>query len=106
MGGVIAALGNIIAIWLSEGPMDSGFGYFLTAELVITGAMIGYLSLPCSVSGCAVFYCKGDLLTIAEPSAVIVNGLTGGIQPTAFSRVRCVMIRVLFSFSRSLLVIS
>jgi len=50
MGGVIAAVANVIAIWLSEGPMDSGFGYFLTAELVIITAMAGYLSLPCSVS--------------------------------------------------------
>lgn len=48
MGGLIAALANIIAIWLSEGPMDSGFGYFLTAELVVISAMVGYLSLPCS----------------------------------------------------------
>ncbi|KAK2146729.1 hypothetical protein LSH36_587g01005 [Paralvinella palmiformis] len=48
MGGVIAAVANVIAIWLSEGPMDSGFGYFLTAELVIITAMAGYLSLPCS----------------------------------------------------------
>lgn len=50
MGGVIAATANIIAIWLSEGPMDSGFGYFLTAELVIISATVGYLSLPYSVS--------------------------------------------------------
>jgi hypothetical protein len=50
MGGVIAAVSNIMSIWMSSGPTDSGFGYFMTADIVVIGALVGYLCLPCFVS--------------------------------------------------------
>lgn len=50
MGGTIAAIAYIAAIALGSDPLDTGFGYFLTAGLVVTVALIGYLCLPFFVS--------------------------------------------------------
>lgn len=50
MGGTIAATANIIAISIGSDPLESGFGYFLCAEIVLLVAVVGYLSLPLSVS--------------------------------------------------------
>ena len=50
MGGTIAAVANLVAISLGSDPLESGFGYFLCAELVLMLALVGYLLMPLSVS--------------------------------------------------------
>ena len=50
MGGTLAAVANVGVILISEDPLNSGFGYFMTAELVLVLALIGFLCLPFSVS--------------------------------------------------------
>lgn len=50
MGGTLAAVANLLAIMVSKTPLDQGFGYFLTALIVIVLAFIGYLALPHFVS--------------------------------------------------------
>lgn len=47
MGGVIASSTNILCISLGTGALETGFGYFMTAEIVIIFALIGYFCLPC-----------------------------------------------------------
>ena len=61
MGGTIAALANIVSLSAGSGPVESGFGYFLTALLVLLLALLGYLTLPLSVS-----------LTVTPPSPAVV----------------------------------
>ncbi len=46
----MAAVANLMATWLAYDPTDMGFGYFLTAELVVVAALIGYCMLPQLVS--------------------------------------------------------
>ncbi len=50
MGGTIAAVAYIAAIGLGSDPKETGFGYFLTAAVVITIALFGFLALSCFVS--------------------------------------------------------
>ena len=64
MGGTIAAVAFIAAIALGSDPKETGFGYFLTAAVVVTVAFIGYLMLPCFVSEttCVLFSCQSTLI--------------------------------------------
>ncbi len=73
MGGVIAACANILCIMLSPGPVESGFGFFLTAELVVVLALIGYLCLPILV-GYTALNCYHDYSFISsrDPFLVVV----------------------------------
>ncbi len=50
MGGTLASVVNIIAISLTDNPLDMGFGYFLTAVIIVIVALAGYLALPLIVS--------------------------------------------------------
>lgn len=50
MGGTLASVVNIIAISVTDNPLDMGFGYFLTAVIIIIIALIGYLALPLMVT--------------------------------------------------------
>ena len=52
MGGTLASVVNIIALSVTDNPLDMGFGYFLTAVIIIIIALLGYLTLPLMV--CAV----------------------------------------------------
>ena len=49
MGGTLASVVNIIAISVTDNPLDMGFGYFLTAVIIIIIALLGYLTLPLMV---------------------------------------------------------
>ena len=49
MGGTLASVVNIIAISMTDNPLDMGFGYFLTAVIIIIIALLGYLILPLMV---------------------------------------------------------
>ena len=49
MGGTLASVVNIIAISMTDNPLDMGFGYFLTAVIIIIIALLGYLTLPLMV---------------------------------------------------------
>ena len=49
MGGTLASVVNIIAISVTDNPLDMGFGYFLTAVIIIIIALLGYLILPLMV---------------------------------------------------------
>ena len=50
MGGTLASVVNIIAISVTDNPLDMGFGYFLTAVTIVIVALAGYLMLPLIVS--------------------------------------------------------
>ena len=50
MGGTLAAIANILAITVTDNPLDMGFWYFLIAEVMIVLALIGYLCMPLMVS--------------------------------------------------------
>ena len=49
MGGTLASVVNLIAISVTDNPLDMGFGYFLTAVIIIIIALFGYLALPLMV---------------------------------------------------------
>ena len=50
MGGTLASVANVLAIAVAKTALDQGFGYFLTALIVVIIALIGYLYLPLLVS--------------------------------------------------------
>ena len=46
MGGTIAAVSNLLVLWLGSNPVESGFGYFIIANCFIVVALIGFWMLP------------------------------------------------------------
>ena len=50
MGGTIAAVANLLAVSIATNPLSMGFGYFITALVVLAIALVGYLILPYLVS--------------------------------------------------------
>ncbi|ELT88134.1 hypothetical protein CAPTEDRAFT_221180 [Capitella teleta] len=48
LGGLTAAVASVITVAIGSDPIESGFGYFITAEIVVIAALIGFLCLPCN----------------------------------------------------------
>ncbi|XP_059488006.1 equilibrative nucleoside transporter 3 [Neocloeon triangulifer] len=48
LGGVFAALANIVSIWLGASPQSSALAYFLVADIVLATSVIAYLALSSS----------------------------------------------------------
>ncbi|KAK3751849.1 hypothetical protein QZH41_009669 [Actinostola sp. cb2023] len=46
IGGTFAAIANIVAIWGGKDPISSGFGYFLSAVVLLFICLICYILLP------------------------------------------------------------
>ncbi|KAH3852350.1 equilibrative nucleoside transporter 3-like [Dreissena polymorpha] len=71
LGGVFAAISNLVTLSVGSGVILSGLSYFLIALFTIAVSLIGFASLYC------IDYSRYHILEIGETFNVQVNGVNG-----------------------------
>jgi hypothetical protein len=88
LGGLIAAVANLITVAVGSNPIQSGFGYFVTAEIVVIAALVGFLCLPWIVS-------RSDLLIIHVRWCTLCTVSTDQVFNLLIIDIKCVFFYVI-----------